>query len=131
EAGAALQGRVAESARRYDMAVCGPNAEGFACMAMGLCATFSPVLEETDESLSPKGGFERRRIAVVSQSGGVGFSFLDRGRPKGHAFSHVVSTGTEACLESFDVVEHLLDEGSAEVFVVFLEASRNARRFRR
>src|SRR6185503_1739769 len=60
-----------------------------------------------------------------------GFSFLDRGRPKGLAFSHVVSTGNEACLESFDVVEHLLDEGSAEVFVVFLEAIRNARSFRR
>jgi acyl-CoA synthetase (NDP forming) len=68
---------------------------------------------------------------VVSQSGGVGFSFLDRGRPKGLAFSHVVSTGNEACLESFDIVEHLLDEGSAEVFVVFLEAIRNARTFRR
>jgi len=131
ESGAALQGRVAESARRYDMAICGPNAEGFANLALGLCATFSPVLEETNELLSPKGGFARRRIAVVSQSGGVGFSFLDRGRPKGLAFSHVVSTGNEACLESFDVVEHLLDEGSAEVFVVFLEAIRNARSFRR
>ena len=131
ESGAALQGRVAESARRYDMAICGPNAEGFANLALGLCATFSPVLEETNELLSPKGGFARRRIAVVSQSGGVGFSFLDRGRPKGLAFSHVVSTGNEACLESFDVVEHLLEEGSAEVFVVFLEAIRNARSFRR
>jgi acyl-CoA synthetase (NDP forming) len=131
EGGAALQERIAESARRYGMAVCGPNAEGFANMALGLCATFSPVLEETDESLSPKGGSRPGRVAVVSQSGGVGFSFLDRGRPKGLAFSHVVSTGNEACLESFDIVEHLLDEGSAEVFVVFLEAIRNARTFRR
>ena len=127
--GAALQARVTECARRYDMAVCGPNAEGFANMALGLCATFSPVLEETDELLSPKGGFGR--IAVVSQSGGVGFSFLDRGRPKGLAFSHVVSTGNEACLESFDFIEHLLDEGSADVFIVFLESIRNARTFRR
>jgi acyl-CoA synthetase (NDP forming) len=124
EAGAALQDRVAEVARRYDMAVCGPNAEGFANLAAGLCATFSPVLEET-------GGYGQGRIAVVSQSGGVGFSFLDRGRPKGLAFSHVVSTGNEACLESFDIVEHLLDEGSADVFIVFLESIRNARTFRR
>jgi acetate---CoA ligase (ADP-forming) len=131
DAGAALQERIADSARRYDMAVCGPNAEGFANLALGLCATFSPVLEETDETLSPKGGFRQGRIAVVSQSGGIGFSFLDRGRPKGLAFSHVVSTGNEACLESFDIVEHLLDEGSADVFVVFLEAIRNARTFRR
>ena len=124
DAGAALQERIAEIAKRYDMAVCGPNAEGFASMALGLCATFSPVLEET-------GGYPQGRIAVVSQSGGIGFSFLDRGRPKGLAFSHVVSTGNEACLECFDIVEHLLDEGSADVFVVFLEAIRNARTFRR
>jgi acyl-CoA synthetase (NDP forming) len=129
--GAALQGRVVEAARRHDMAVCGPNAEGFASMALGLCATFSPVLEETDESLSAKGGLREGRIAVVSQSGGVGFSFLDRGRPKGLEFSHVVSTGNEACLECFDVVEHLLDEASADVFVVFLESIRNASTFRR
>ena len=129
EAGAALQGRVAGSARRYDMAVCGPNAEGFANLASGLCATFSPVLEESDGSVVDTD--IQRRIAVVSQSGGIGFSFLDRGRPKGLAFSHVVSTGNEACLECFDIVEHLLDEGSADVFVVFLEAIRNARTFRR
>ena len=128
EAGAALQARVAEVAKRYDMAVCGPNAEGFANVALGLCATFSPVLEELEglETQPNKG-----RIAVVSQSGGVGFSFLDRGRPKGLAFSHIVSTGNEACLESIDVVEHLLDQGSADVFVVFLESIRNARTFRR
>src|SRR6185295_11840885 len=129
ESGAALQGRVAESARRYDMAVCGPNAEGFANMELGLCATFSPVLEESSEFLSSS--ISQKRIAVVSQSGGVGFSFLDRGRPKGLAFSHVVSTGNEACLECFDIVDHLLDEESAEVFVVFLESIRNARTFRR
>jgi acyl-CoA synthetase (NDP forming) len=136
EAGTGLQDRVAEAARRYDMALCGPNAEGFASMALGLCATFSPVLEDLDETLGPPSEPQGKsrlqgRIAVVSQSGGVGFSFLDRGRPKGLAFSHVVSTGNEACLESFDIVEHLLDEGSAEVFVVFLESIRNARTFRR
>ena len=131
EDGAALQGRVVEAARRHDMAVCGPNAEGFANLELALCATFSPVLEETDGPLSPSGGFREGRIAVVSQSGGVGFSFLDRGRPKGLQFSHVVSTGNEACLECFDVVEHLLDEASADVFVVFLESIRNAGTFRR
>src|SRR5262245_37311684 len=49
EAGAVLQDRVAEVARRHDMAVCGPNAEGFANLALALCPTFSPVLEELDQ----------------------------------------------------------------------------------
>jgi len=130
EDGAALQARIVEAAQRYDMAVCGPNAEGFANLSLGLCATFSPVLEEErDEPVASSHG--QGRIAVVSQSGGVGFSFLDRGRPKGLAFSHVVTTGNEACLEAFDFVEHLLEDDQADVFVVFLEAVRSARTFRR
>ncbi|HXJ50053.1 MAG TPA: acetate--CoA ligase family protein [Burkholderiales bacterium] len=133
--GAALQARIVEAARRYDIAVCGPNAEGFANLSLGLCATFSPVLEELDELFfaqpHPKGEFRQGKIAVVSQSGGVGFSFLDRGRPKGLAFSHVITTGNEACLETFDFIEHLLDEAGADVFVVFLESIRNAQSFRR
>jgi len=129
EDGAALQARIVEAARRYDMAVCGPNAEGFANLSLGLCATFSPVLEEMDEPLVSS--HVQGRIAVVSQSGGVGFSFLDRGRPRGLAFSHVVTTGNEACLETFDFIEHLLDEAGADVFVVFLESIRNAQSFRR
>ena len=127
--GAALQARMVEAAQRYDMALCGPNAEGFANMALGLCATFSPVLEELNEPLAAPGG--KGRIAVISQSGGVGFSFLDRGRPKELAFSHVITTGNEACLETFDFIEHLLDEAGADIFVVFLESIRNARSFRR
>src|SRR4029450_7662758 len=93
DAGAALQERIADSARRYDMAVCGPNAEGFANMALGLCATFSPVLEETDETLSLKGGFRQGRIAVVSQSGGIGFLFLRRGRPERRRVRALLHTG--------------------------------------
>ena len=125
-AGAALQARIAEIARRRGIVVCGPNSEGFANLATGLCPTFSPVLEGPQPAHA--GG---ARLAVVSQSGGVGFSFLDRGRPRGLAFSHVVTTGNEACLDCFDVVEHLLDEGEASVFLLFLEAIRNAATFRR
>ena len=130
EAGAAMQKRIAEVARRYDMAVCGPNAEGFLSAEARLCPTFSPAVETLDVPLLPErtgGG----RVAVVSQSGGIGFSFFDRGRPREIPFSHVVTTGNEAALECFDVVDYLLDEGSAEIFIVFLETIRNAGTFRR
>ncbi|MGH8673208.1 MAG: acetate--CoA ligase family protein, partial [Burkholderiales bacterium] len=129
-AGAALQRRIGEIARRYDMAVCGPNAEGFASVEARLCPTFSPAVEELQVPLLPEcstGG----RVAVVSQSGGIGFSFFDRGRPREIPFSHVVTTGNEAALECFDVVDYLLEEGSAQVFVLFLETIRNPDTFRR
>ena len=130
DAGAAMQKRIGEIARRYDMAVCGPNSEGFASMQARLCPTFSPAIETLDVPLIPErsgGG----RIAVVSQSGGIGFSFFDRGRPREIPFSHVVTTGNEAALECFDVVDYLLDAGSADIFVLFLETIRNPGTFRR
>jgi acyl-CoA synthetase (NDP forming) len=129
-AGPALQERIGIIARRYDMAVCGPNAEGFANMQAALCPTFSPALDELAVPLVPQWRADGH-VAVVSQSGGVGFSFYDRGRPKEIPFSHIVTTGNEACLESFDVVDYLLDEGRTEVFLMLLETIRSARTFRR
>jgi acyl-CoA synthetase (NDP forming) len=130
EAGAALQARISGLARRFDMAVCGPNSEGFANLQSALCPTFSPALDELAVPLVPEWRTSGH-AAVVSQSGGIGFSFFDRGRPKEVPFSYVVTTGNEACLDAFDVVEYLLDEGRTEVFVLFLESVRNADTFRR
>ncbi len=44
EAGARMQNDIAPIAKRYDMAVIGPNSEGFANIAAGLCPTFSPAV---------------------------------------------------------------------------------------
>lgn len=129
-AGRALQQRIAEIARQYDLAVCGPNSEGFLCAHARLAPTFSPAIEELQVPLLPERG-AGGRVAVVSQSGGIGFSFFDRGRPREIAFSHVVTTGNEAALECFDVVDYLLGAGGADVFVLFLETIRNADTFRR
>jgi acyl-CoA synthetase (NDP forming) len=70
-------------------------------------------------------------VAVVAQSGGMGFAFFDRARPKEIPFSYVVTTGNEACLACFDVVDYLLDEGRSEVFLLFLEDIKDAGSFAR
>ena len=128
--GGDLQREVREIARRYDLAVCGPNAEGYANMAAALCPTFSPAVDALEAPLVPAG---RRggQVAVVAQSGGMGFAFYDRARPKEIPFSYVVTTGNEACLECFDIVDHLLDEGRSDVFLLFLEDIKNAATFAR
>jgi acyl-CoA synthetase (NDP forming) len=129
-AGAALQARVVAIAERHAMIVCGPNAEGFANTRAALCATFSPAVDGLAVPLVPPWR-TRGHIAVVAQSGGMGFGMFDRGRPKELPFSHVITTGNEACLETFEVVEHLLDEGTTDVVLVFLESIRNPRSFER
>ena len=44
-----MQREIAATARRYDMAVSGPNTEGFSNIAAALCATFSPAWTRTPD----------------------------------------------------------------------------------
>lgn len=118
--GGDLQQKIRDIAEKYDMAVCGPNSEGFANMAEDFCPTFSPAVDDPDTPLLPKWRKEGR-IGVVAQSGGMGFAFYDRGRPKELPFSYVVTTGNEACLEGFQIIDHMIDAGDTDVFVMFIE----------
>lgn len=129
-AGAALQARVVAIAERHGLIVCGPNAEGYANTAAALCPTFSPAVDNMTVPLVPPWR-SRGHVAVVAQSGGMGFGLFDRGRPKELPFSHVITTGNEACLETFEIVDHLLDEGRTDVFLLFLESVKDPRRFER
>ena len=114
------QRRIREIAEKYDMAVCGPNSEGFANMALDFCPTFSPAVDDPDTPLLPE--FRKEgRIGVVAQSGGMGFAFYDRGRPKQLPFSYVVTTGNEACLEGFQLVDYMLNQDGTDVIVMFIE----------
>ncbi len=128
EEGRARQRAIGTIAAKYGMAVCGPNAEGFLNALMPLSATFSPAVTHPDRALLPdhtRGG----GIGVVSQSGGVGFAFFDRGRPKELRFTYVVSMGNEAGLDSLDVVEYLVADEATQVVLMFLEGFRAPRRF--
>ena len=130
DSGARLQDEIVAIARRHDMAVVGPNAEGFANLAADLCATFSPAVEASARRLLPDG--ERRaEVAVVAQSGGMGFAFFDRGRPKNLAFRYIVTTGNEACVNVCDFLDAMLDEGKTDVFLLLVEDIKSPDKFRR
>jgi acyl-CoA synthetase (NDP forming) len=128
--GVELQARVVAIARRHGLVVCGPNAEGYANTAAALCPTFSPAVDHLAVPLTPPWR-TRGHVAVVAQSGGMGFSLFDRGRPRELPFSYVITTGNEACLEAFEIVDHLLDEGRSDVFLLYLESIKDPRTFER
>lgn len=127
--GEAEELRLREIAERYDMAVVGPNAEGFANTLNNLSPTFSPAMDMSELPLMPRGR-SNGHIAVLAQSGGVGFAFYDRGRPKALSFNYIVSMGNEACLEITDFLDHMLDEGRTDVFILFMENVKDADKFR-
>jgi acyl-CoA synthetase (NDP forming) len=130
DTGARMQDDIRAIAQRYDMTVMGPNSEGFANTAAALCPTFSPAVEASARPLLPAGR-ARGQLAVIAQSGGIGFAFFDHGRAKELACRYVVTTGNEACLETLDVADWILDEGKTDVLLLLLEDIKNADTFRR
>jgi acetate---CoA ligase (ADP-forming) len=128
--GAELQARIVAIAERHGITVCGPNAEGYANTAAALCPTFSPAVDNMTVPLVPPWR-TRGHVAVVAQSGGMGFGLFDRGRPRELPFSYIITTGNEACVETFEIVEHLLDEGKTDVFLLFLESIKDPQSFER
>ncbi|MDH3714474.1 MAG: acetate--CoA ligase family protein [Gammaproteobacteria bacterium] len=127
EQGAAREAAIRRVVERYDMAVLGPNSVGYMNTALPLAATFSPTVFEVD-GLGPiqnAGG----GIAVVSHSGGLAFSFFDRGYPRALRFSFVVSMGNEVGLETLDVIDWLLDDESTDVVLGFVEGLRTPGKF--
>jgi acetate---CoA ligase (ADP-forming) len=128
--GAKAQQQLRDISERYDMAVVGPNSEGFASTKMALCPTFSPTFNNQIRPRVPEWR-KNGHIAAVAQSGGIGFAFYDRGRPKELPFSYVVTTGNEAAINGFDVIEHIIDRNDTDVFLMFMEDVKDPDTFRR
>jgi acetate---CoA ligase (ADP-forming) len=130
ETGTRMQGEIAAIAQRYDMAVSGPNSEGFANIAAALCANFSPASDKSAGPLTPARPLGRGQVSVISQSGGLGFAFLDRARPRNIKFRYIATTGNEAALEISDFVDYMLDEGETDVFLLLIEAVKTPEKFK-
>src|SRR6516162_11564646 len=131
EKGTRRQDDIGAIARRYDMAVSGPNSEGFANIPASFFPTFSPVMDKNAGPIKPARALGKGQVSVIAQSGGLGFAFFDRARPRNLAFRHVVTTGNEAALEVFDFVDYMLDEGGTDIFLLLLEDVKSPEKFRR
>lgn len=122
-----LQNDIAALARRTGIRVCGPNSVGFYNDRDRIAATFSPAVE-------PRPGRDEvpasmRRVGVVSQSGGMAFTFYDYGRPLGLGFSHIVNTGNEVDLTLGDFFAHMVEDPATSVILLFIEGVRDPERF--
>jgi acyl-CoA synthetase (NDP forming) len=130
-AGPVLQHELEEVIHSTGIAVCGPNSEGFFSVAEGVPATFSgaSALEfvqqySADGSLGPEPG----NIAIVGQSGGLGFSLFSQGLSCQLRFSYVISTGNEAGLTVVDYIAFLLETQSTDVVLAYIEGLRDPER---
>jgi acyl-CoA synthetase (NDP forming) len=112
--------QIAEIARSSGMRVLGPNAEGFFNVTDRIPVTFSPAVDY-ERGLS---SLVTGNVAVVSQSGGLGFALFNGGQAVGMGASHVVSTGNEADLGALEVAAYLLEDPATDVVALLVEGFR-------
>src|SRR5688500_15063964 len=78
---AAMQDAIATLAKRTGMRISGPNAEGFLSEVQKVAATFSPTVDVKPGHVPLVA--TSRRIAIVAQSGGIGFAIKHRAKALG------------------------------------------------
>lgn len=125
---ARLQARLSEIARRTGIRICGPNCEGFYNLVDGVAATFSTAAEPAEGAEQVIANADK--VAVVAQSGGLGFAMLDRGRALGLDFSHIVTTGNECDLTAADFIAHFSGDIESRVIIAYLEQIRDVAGFK-
>jgi acyl-CoA synthetase (NDP forming) len=89
-AGEGILVAVAAELAATGMRILGPNCEGLASLPADAPLTFSPVLDMDASGTRLRAG----NIAVISQSGGLGFAVAQWGTAAGLDFNYIVSTGT-------------------------------------
>jgi acyl-CoA synthetase (NDP forming) len=120
EEGRLAEQQIEEIARRSGMRVLGPNGEGFFNLTERIPLTFSPTVDYERGLSSLVAG----NVAVVSQSGGLGFALFNGGQSVGLGSSHVVSTGNEADLGALEVAAYLIEDPATDVVALLVEGFR-------
>jgi acyl-CoA synthetase (NDP forming) len=108
------------------MRILGPNCEGLASLPADAPLTFSPVLDIDASGTKLRPG----NIAVLSQSGGMGFAVAQWGTAVGLDFSYIITTGNEYDLDCLELAGRLVDTPETEIVVMLIEGVRDMAEFR-
>ncbi len=119
ERGRELQAELLERVRGYGMRMVGPN-----CMGV----------INTDPEIRLNASFAERlphpgRIALASQSGGLGLAVLNLAASRQIGLSTFVSLGNKADISGNDLLEFAEDDPATSVITLYLESFGNPRRF--
>ena len=117
EDGAELERRVMEEARRGDMRIMGPNCLGVMNSISGMNATFAGAMARPGS------------VGVLSQSGALLTSILDRSFTENVGFSAFVSVGSMMDVGWGDLIYYLGDDPKTKSIVIYMESIGDARSF--
>jgi len=117
EAGSFIEEQIQGAAEGSGMRIVGPNSMGVIRPGKSLNATFA-------------GGMPAKgNLAVISQSGAICASILDRATLDNTGFSHFVSIGSMLDVDFGDLIDYLGNDGSVKAILLYMENLTNPRKF--
>ncbi len=117
-AGRALEQEMTAYARAQGMRIIGPNCIGLVSPGDQLVAGFSPLFSRVR--------FEPGELAMVTQSGALGYGIVSLAVERGLRFSRIVNTGNEADLCTAEFVAELLNDERTSTILVYSEGIKHA-----
>ncbi|MGI0082554.1 MAG: 4-hydroxybutyrate--CoA ligase [Nitrosopumilaceae archaeon] len=119
EEGAALERRLGEIAKQYNLRIIGPNCLGVMNLAP------QTMMNSTFLKVTPKSG----GIALVSQSGAICAALVEDASAQGIGFSAVISMGNKVDMNEVDILKILAEHEQTKVIVMYLEDLGNGPEF--
>ena len=112
-----LQAEIVKVARENNVRLMGPNIYGFYYTHKNLCATFC----------TPYG--EKGKVALSSQSGGVGMAIVGFSRSAKMGVSAIVGLGNKADIDEDDLLTFFEQDPNTEVIAMHVEDLKDGRAF--
>lgn len=116
--GQVLAARIKRLLAQYQMRLIGPNGIGVINTENGLCVPFPSM-----ERISP--GF----VSIVSQSGGVGISFIREFNTENIGINKFISLGNKLDVDESDALDYLATDEGTKVICLYLEGIKRGRTF--
>ncbi len=112
-----LQAEVVAAARTHGVRLMGPNIYGFYYTHENLCATFCTPYDQ------------KGKVALSSQSGGVGMAIIGFSRSAGMGVSAIVGLGNKADIDEDDLLTFFEQDPNTEVIAMHVEDLKDGRAF--
>jgi acetyl coenzyme A synthetase (ADP forming)-like protein len=113
----ALQDELLGVARKHNVRVMGPNIYGFYYTPQNLCATFCTPYDV------------KGKVALSSQSGGVGMSIIGFSRTTRMGVSAIVGLGNKSDLDEDDLLTYFEQDDNTQVIAMHCEDLKDGRSF--
>ncbi len=113
-----LETELLAAAERHGVRFIGPNCIGIINLENGLATPF----------MAMGGNIGAGQVAILTQSGGVGLSYINYLISERIGFSKFVSMGNKLNVDENDLLEYLLEDGNTDIICIYLESLADGRR---